>query len=454
MLFVDSSFITIFLPLALLSYFLSPRRARNFVLLLLSLLFYSVSSIQFLPVLLISIAVDYGVGLKLSTTEAPYKRKLLLLTSLCVNLGLLGYFKYIGLFSTTLREIIGNQIPIISAALPAGISFYTFQSMSYTIDLYRRRVEPVRSPIRFATYVSMFPQLIAGPIVRYEDIAKELADRKESTSLFASGCEQFILGMAKKILIADTIALIAAPTWRLHHVDFTQAWLAMILYSGQIYFDFSGYSDMAIGLGRMFGFRFPVNFDSPYQATSFSDFWRRWHITLSTWLRDYLYIPLGGNQHGPVRTYINLFLTMLLGGLWHGASWSYLLWGAMHGSLLAIERALRGRFPVKLPMLVRRFGVYLAVVFCWVPFKHNNFQVALSWMKSMLIPKIPNFSPGGTIILLAALTIAVVNIPRNTNDLGEDITPLRAAWALLLFPVAVFFAYGRVTLSPFLYFRF
>lgn len=453
MLFYEYAFLFAFLPLSLGVYYVLPRARKNLWLFLSGCAFYSASSFEYLPLLLGSIAIDFIAGRRIGEAEDPRVRRVWLICSLSANLGALAFFKYAGFITSNLSLVLGPSVPIVAVALPVGISFYTFQSMSYTIDVYRRAVAPITSFADFGAYVTMFPQLIAGPIVRFSHVREQLGHRDHSVEKFGQGLHLFVLGLAKKLIIADTLAEVAEPIFGSSAPGFAGAWGSMILYAGQIYFDFSGYSDMAIGLGRMMGFEFPVNFDSPYQATSFSDFWRRWHITLSTWLRDYLYVPLGGNRRGSARTYLNLSLTMLLGGLWHGASWNFVLWGAAHGSLLAIERALRTAPLPSPPKAVRITLVFLLVVMVWVPFKFDGFDEARLWIGAML-------GSGGLGSLRLSEALAVVAalllffVPRNTSRWTVRLGPKQAIFTILVFTSALFVGYGRVSWSPFLYFRF
>lgn len=454
MLFFEYGFLFVFLPIALIVHALLPSRWRNAWLLVASLFFYSVSSLEFLPFLLATILFDFVAGIRIAASEQPGVRKSWVIASVTLNLGLLGYFKYIAFASSILRSIFGPIVPLMTARFPIGISFYVFLSMGYTIDVFRRRIEPARSPINFATFVTLFPHLIAGPIVRYADLSPQLENRKFEESRFAAGVAVFVLGLAKKLLIADTLARVADPIFQAGAPGFVDAWVSMFLYAGQIYFDFSGYSDMAVGLARLFGFEFPPNFNSPYSSVSFSDFWRRWHITLSTWLRDYLYVPLGGNRRGRIRTYCNLMITMLLGGLWHGASWSFVLWGAGHGSLLAIERALAGRIQIEIPDPLRRIFVFLCVTVLWVPFRLDNVSLVARWLSAMFlgVRGVGSVAPGAA--LATALFFALVWLPKPSADgaIGRGIaTPAALSF---LFILTLLVGYGRLTSSPFLYFQF
>ena len=454
MLFFEYGFLFVFLPIALLVHTILPNRWRNAWLLAASLFFYSVSSLEFLPILIGTTLFDFFAGNRISASERPGVRKFWVIASVTLNLGLLGYFKYIAFATSTLRSIFGPIVPLMTAKFPIGISFYVFLSMGYTIDVFRRRVNPARSPITFATFVTLFPHLIAGPIVRYADLAPQLENRNFEENRFAAGVAIFVLGLAKKLLIADTLARVADPIFQAASPGFIDAWVSMFLYAGQIYFDFSGYSDMAIGLGRLFGFEFPPNFNSPYTSVSFSDFWRRWHITLSTWLRDYLYVPLGGNRRGRVRTYLNLMLTMLLGGLWHGASWNFVFWGAGHGTLLAVERALAGRIRIEIPDALRRVFVFLCVTVLWVPFRLDNVSLVGRWLSAMFLGArgLGSVAPGAA--LAAAGFFALVWLPKPSADgaIGRGFaTPAAISF---LFILTLLVGYGRLSSSPFLYFRF
>ena len=455
-LFYEYAFLFGFLPVVLLAYYGLPGRWRNGWLFLASCLFYAASSLEFLPLLLASVAVDYSVGVRLAKATDPAARKRWLALSVGVNLGLLGAFKYGGFLTGSLRSLFQTDgIPLVDLVLPIGISFYTFQSMSYTIDLYRGRTRPVDSIVDFAAYVTMFPQLVAGPIVRFSHLNEQLKAREHSVDRFASGLHRFILGMAKKLLIADTLAALSVPLFANANPGFLEAWLSMLLFAGQIYFDFSGYSDMAIGLGRLFGFELPENFDAPYRATSFSDFWRRWHITLSSWLRDYLYIPLGGNRSGTIRTFVNLAITMLLGGLWHGASWNFVLWGGLHGLALGVERTFRERGP-SLPRWIRRGIVFVCVILIWTPFKLESAGSVFVWWNAMAggagLGQAPLLPVLGALAFLGLVWGAPVGRPRLFLE-NPDGWPAQVASCALLIG-ALFVGYGRLDPSPFLYFRF
>ncbi|HEY0876747.1 MAG TPA: MBOAT family protein [Vicinamibacterales bacterium] len=349
MVFSSYLFLFYFLPAALLLYYAVPQRLRHVWLTIASYVFYGWANPLFVILLFTSTVIDYVAGLVIAAEPGKTRRaRTALAVSLCSNLALLGFFKYFN-FGADSFDALVNWIGMpalrldvaLKITLPLGISFYTFQSMSYTIDVYRGDAKPVRSFIDFACFVSMFPQLVAGPIIRFSEVADQLRSRTHTVTKFARGVAFISLGLAKKVLLANPCGKVADLAFGAGSLSMLDAWYGVLAYAFQIYFDFSGYSDMAIGLGLMLGFMFAKNFDSPYRATSITDFWRRWHISLSSWLRDYLYVPLGGNRKGPRRTYVNLFIVMLLGGLWHGAAWNFVVWGGLHGMLLAVERLRR-----------------------------------------------------------------------------------------------------------------
>jgi alginate O-acetyltransferase complex protein AlgI len=402
MVFSSYLFLFYFLPVALLAYYALPRWGKHLGLTALSYLFYGWANPLFVPLLFGSTAVDYVAGRVIerkrrTEPHAPDRQpgrteRLALAASIISNVSLLAFFKYFnfGVESfDALVEAIGLPALRLDVAfrvtLPLGISFYTFQSMSYTWDVYRGRAAAVRNFVDFACYVSMFPQLVAGPIIRFSEVADQLRSRTHTVAKFARGSAFFCVGLAKKVLLANPCGKVADLAFEAGSIGPLEAWYGVTAYAFQIYFDFSGYSDMAIGLGLMLGFVFPKNFDSPYHSQSITEFWRRWHISLSTWLRDYLYLPLGGNRKGPWRTYVNLFIVMLLGGLWHGAGWTFVVWGCMHGSLLAFERmrgkaAPYGGWPRPL-----RVGItFVIVLFTWVFFRAPDIQSALGYAGSML----------------------------------------------------------------------
>jgi len=389
MLFSEPVFVFLFLPLLLLVYVVIPRAARNTVLLLASLLFYAWGEKSFVLVMLGSIAFNYLVGLLVDAGRSRGLHQLFLILGVAGNLGLLVVFKYADFMVTNLNLVImklgGQPIPMQPIHLPIGISFFTFQAMSYIIDLYRGRTEVQKNPLRVALYITLFPQLIAGPIVRYQDIARQLAARVVTRAGFAEGIRRFILGLGKKMLLANVVAVPADQIFAIPTNQLTTpvAWLGAVCYALQIYFDFSGYSDMAIGLGRMFGFRFLENFNYPYVSRSITEFWRRWHMSLSSWYRDYLYIPLGGNRRGTLRTYRNLVIVFFLCGLWHGASWTFVVWGLFHGLFLVLERLGLARFLVSRRPAIQHVYFLLVLLVSWVIFRCETLSQAAGMLAAM-----------------------------------------------------------------------
>jgi len=471
MVFSSHIFLFYFLPLSLLFYYSTPRRGKNIILTVISYIFYGWSNPLFTLLMFFSTLVDYCCGLIIGTTGEGRVRwkKAALFVSIFSNLSLLGFFKYTGFAMESYNQLfllIGvvdfDPVPVLRFLLPLGISFYTFQSMSYTIDVYRREAVAVRNFLDFACFVSMFPQLVAGPIIRFQEVADQLLSRVHSFEKFARGIAFFTLGMAKKVLLANSCGKIADLTFAAGSLNWLDSWFGIVAYSFQIYFDFSGYSDMAIGLGLMFGFVFPKNFDSPYQSASITEFWRRWHISLSTWLKQYLYIPLGGNRRGAARTAINLGLVMLLGGLWHGASWNFIAWGGFHGLILGVERSF-GKKPLYffLPRSLRIAVTYLLVLITWVFFRAETFGGALDYLGSMFgLVDVPQTSLliGGIIysryyLLAMGISAAVVWFAPQTWNWSRKLTPAKimTLLTLLITSVAVL---SMQSYNPFIYFNF
>ncbi len=395
-LFTHPVFVFLFLPVLLLAHALVPRRARNGLLLGASLLFYAWGERVFVLVMLASIAGNFGFGRWLGRLQergaGGRARGVVLALAVSFNLALLFYFKYLGWAWEALAGFAGqlglgaDGSAAPSIHLPLGISFLTFQALSYIFDVYRREEMPQRKLAPFALYLSLFPQLIAGPIVRYGSIARQLAHRTIGLHDVSEGARRFLQGLAKKVLIADVLAVPVDRVFELpgDQLSFGVAWVGLIGYTLQLYFDFSGYSDMAIGLGQMFGFRFDENFRHPYVARSITEFWRRWHISLSTWFRDYVYIPFGGNRHGQARTLVNLTAVFLLCGLWHGAAWSFVLWGAFHGAFLVIERVSKGPWSAGAPRVLQHGYVLLVVMAGWLLFRAPTLESAAAMSKALL----------------------------------------------------------------------
>jgi alginate O-acetyltransferase complex protein AlgI len=484
MVFSSHLFLFLFLPLSLLLYYLSPRRGQHAILTLVSYVFYGWANPLFMVLMFVSTLIDYVCGLFIAQQWGAWQepvrivpkgvprtrsQKVFLVLSMCSNLALLGFFKYFN-FATENYDAVMTALGLqelrldiwYRITLPLGISFYTFQSMSYTIDVYRGDAKAIRNGVDFWCYVAMFPQLVAGPIIRFQDVADQLESRRHTLVKFARGVSFLGLGMAKKILLANPCGKMADMAFDSAAVGLSDAWTGVVAYAMQIYFDFSGYSDMAIGLGLMTGFVFAKNFDSPYLAQSITDFWRRWHLSLSTWLLDNLYIPLGGNRKGKARTYLNLAATMLLGGLWHGASWNFLIWGGIHGGVLGVER-MQGKESVyrRLPRAVKIALTFVIVLFAWVFFRAADLPAAWTYVKSMLGLSAAGSGAaliGGVIyqpyylVALVAGCLIVWFTPQ-TWDLTRRMTWPKVALVLGAIALAVL-ALTTQSFNPFIYFIF
>lgn len=368
MVFSSLLFMFVFLPIVLAVYYILPKKFRNAFLLIADLVFYGWGEPIMVFLMIFSIVINYIAGLLLAKCKTDKKKKAVLISSVIIDLAMLGFFKYAGFLSKNLNVILPFvSIPAIKVPLPIGISFYTFQIMSYTIDVYRKDTDVQKNIISFGTYVSLFPQLIAGPIVRYRDVDDQLSSRKENPEQFSRGIRLFLLGLAKKALLANPMGLLW-DSMREANGGVIASWVGVIAFSFQIYFDFSGYSDMARGLGNMLGFEFLENFNFPYISKSITEFWRRWHISLGTWFREYVYIPLGGNRKGKIRTLFNLLIVWLLTGLWHGASWNFVLWGIYFGVILIIEKLFLLKALEKIPSFISHFYSLFLIAFGWVIF--------------------------------------------------------------------------------------
>ena len=408
MVFSTVIFLFIFLPIVLLAYYALPgRKAKNIVLLITSLLFYFWGEDRLIVVLLASAAINYLSGLLIETTrQSRFGAAPALAAGIILNLAMLGYFKYFDFVAGILNASFNTGIAMRDIALPIGISFFTFQGMTYIIDLYRGRFSPQKNPLKLCLYIALFPPLIAGPIIRYTDISDMIDNRRESLPLFTEGISRFVCGLAKKVLLANNVAVICDAIFMAPAETHSAAtlWIGALAYTFQIYFDFSGYSDMAIGLGLMFGFRFKENFDHPYASLSIREFWRRWHISLSSFFRDYLYIPLGGNRRGIV--YVNLIITFFATGLWHGANYTFIIWGLWHGLFIVLEnihrRSQKGR---SIPSALSHAYTLLVVVLGWVLFRSDSFPYALAYLKGMFL-----LQPGADVKVTALFYLDNFNI--------------------------------------------
>lgn len=386
MVFSSFVFLLAFLLLVLLIYYVCPGKVRNLVLLVASLLFYAWGEPVYVLIMLFSTVFDYTNGRLIEyfqNKNRPGKAKVVLVIDLMGNLGILGFFKYADFVIGNINSITGAGLTLLHIALPIGISFYTFQTMSYTIDVYRKVVPAQHNIVAFATYVTLFPQLIAGPIVQYKTVAAELSDRKVTLTDFSEGAFRFTIGLAKKVLLANQIGSLWDTISQLHQMSAATAWLGAIAYSFQIYFDFSGYSDMAIGLGKMFGFHFLENFNFPYMSKTITEFWRRWHISLSSWFREYVYIPLGGNRKGMGRQLFNIMVVWMLTGLWHGANWNFVLWGIYYGILLMFEKLFLLKWLKKAPAWIGHIYSMFLVVIGWTIFAQTDMSRLGRYLKTM-----------------------------------------------------------------------
>jgi alginate O-acetyltransferase complex protein AlgI len=471
LVFSAPTFLFLFLPGVLLLTALAPVRSRNALLLAASLLFYAWGEMVHVVVMLFSIAFNYAAGRLIGAARDTTLRRLALGLGVGGNLALLALFKYGQFFwenAAGLALSLGIPWPteppaLLPSHLPIGISFFTFQALSYVVDVYRGDAEVQRSATRLALFIALFPQLIAGPIVRYRRLAPQLANRSVGLGDFAEGARRFTIGLGKKVLIANSLAVPADDIFALPAAELgaTVAWFGLACYALQIYFDFSGYSDMAIGVGRMLGFRFPENFDLPYTARSVTEFWRRWHISLSTWFRDYLYIPLGGNRRGAARTYANLLIVFVLCGLWHGASWSFVVWGLFHGAFLVLERAGLGRALAGLKPVWQHLYLLLVVSLAWVFFRTEGLAEAYAYLGALVsLPSsylIVDFADVETLTILAAGIVGSGRWWRGRLGWlrGGAPLPMAASTAgLAALLIACGMKLADRTYDPFIYFRF
>lgn len=459
MVFSSTIFLFVFLPVVIVLYFLSADKYRNIILLLASLFFYAWGEPKNIAVMLISILVNYGLGFLVAENQKG--RSLFLVLSVVYNLGVLFVFKYLNFTVNTLNLVFGSDIHIKEILLPIGISFYTFQIMSYVIDVYRGNVKVQKNLINLALYVSLFPQLIAGPIVRYVDVEKQLLVRTTTLENAYTGCMRFAIGFSKKVLLADQLAKLADTAFEGAYPSILLNWAGIIAYALQIFFDFSGYSDMAIGLGKIFGFDFPENFNYPYISKSIQEFWRRWHISLSSWFKDYLYIPLGGSRAGKMRTYMNLFIVFFMTGFWHGASFNFIVWGLFYAVFLIIERLGFSEVLKKIPSVFSHIYALFVILIGWVFFRADTLTAAIDYIKGMFTLSGSDWTNFRFILTREywCLLIAgiIFSIPHskiveaiNKSSIMETIYQ---AIVMLIFLLAVCYMVGS-SYSPFLYFRF
>lgn len=468
MVFSSITFLFMFLPLSLIVYYAAPKSWRNMVILILSLVFYAWGEPVYVFLMIGSIVLDYFGGLLIQhNRKDKNKQTFIFVTVLVLNLSVLVFFKYYGFIIANINSVLGTTLQIRELPLPLGISFYTFQLISYIADVYMGKVRAQKNIINFGAYISMFPQLVAGPIVQYSDIEEQLNEREESIYKFGEGAERFICGLGKKVLLANNLGLIwreikVVPTSELSVVT---AWVGIIAFTLQIYFDFSGYSDMAIGLGKIMGFEFLENFKHPYMSRSISEFWRRWHISLGSWFRDYIYIPLGGNRKGLIIQLRNLFIVWFATGLWHGASWNFIVWGLYFGALIFLEKVFLGKLLEKVPAVIAHGYTLIAVVVSWVFFEAVTVSGALDYIGVMFgIGKNPAVDGMARYMVRTNFIILTVAIVAATPLIRKLINKLKTKYdfsgvvAVVLCNLTVLFIATAYLVSesynPFLYFRF
>jgi alginate O-acetyltransferase complex protein AlgI len=477
MVFSSALFLFYFLPLFLAGYWIVPGRFRNLYTAIASLLFYAWGAPTFLPVFMASCLCDYVIVRRLARSTTEHRRRLYLVISTVANVGLLLYFKYANFFVDQLAHVaslIGAAKPHwIAIALPIGISFFTFHKISYVVDVFRQKSQPTRDFGEYLLYITFFPQLIAGPIVRYHEIDTQIRSRRVTFDMITEGVWRFVIGLSAKLLIADPLGTVASHVFKGDpwNVSVVNTWIGTLAYTMQIYFDFAGYSSMAVGLALLIGFRFPENFNYPYISGSVTEFWRRWHMSLSRWMRDYLYIPLGGNRVSPLRQMANLWTVFLLSGLWHGANWTFIVWGAYHGLFLAAERTTLGRSYLGLPALIRRPITFILIMFGWVLFRSDTLSDALArWARlcGFGAPPAIRFEVsrasvisdvGLSILLIAVAWCAIIEPLLGARERAEASEPLYRR-AQLLYPLLIILfalcilAMEAGVYSPFIYFQF
>ena len=466
MLFSSTVFIFYFLPIVLLFYFISPKKWRNYVLLIASLIFYAWGGLLYFPLLIFSIVLNYICGLFIEKyRENAVKKKRVLIISIVLNILFLGVFKYTNFIVDNLNALFHTSICVVRIPLPIGISFYTFQSMSYVIDVYRRDGKVQKNIFNLALYISMFPQLVAGPIVRYQTVDDQISNRTHSFDKFNAGLDRFIVGLFKKIVISNTVGELATTIYEMNDdtISISLAWLGAIAYMLQIYFDFSGYSDMAIGLGKVFGFDFLENFNYPYISKSVSEFWRRWHISLGSWFRDYIYIPLGGNRVSPLKVYQNLFVVWLITGIWHGASWNFVIWGLYFGVFIMLERIFLQKLLNKIPNFFQHIYLLLIVLIGWVLFSQPDLPSTIAYLKTMLGLTDAPIINGYTmfylkeylveLILAIVASMPIINIVKHHIKLNRLSMIVKPIAICILFFIAIVYMINS-TFNPFIYFNF
>jgi len=474
MVFSSILFLFYFLPAILFLYFLFPEKYRNAVLLTASLLFYTWGAPKFIPILLTTTIIDFYIVENINKSKSEQKRKILLAVSLTITVVILAYFKYANFFLENFNSFLQNlgfsSVKWTKIALPIGISFFSFQKLTYAVDVYQHKHKPFKSLSHYLLFIVMFPQLIAGPIIRFHDIADQIESRKYSLNNIYDGFIRFVIGLAKKVLIANTLSIYADIVFDGNIIDLnsTEAWVGLLAYTFQIYFDFAGYSDMAIGIGRMLGFKFPENFNSPYISQSITEFWRRWHITLGTWMKDYLYIPLGGNRvNKKSRLYFNLIFVFFISGLWHGAAWNFVIWGLYHGTFLILDRIFLLKILKKLPKIISILFTFLISILGWVIFRIEDFGRIKQFFLKLFSFKTGIINYGNIteliFILLIAAFFSFITISKPGKRLenyfygnhpvikGKNFVFFFTGIFLLIFSISNITASG---FNPFIYFHF
>ncbi|MBE5822421.1 MAG: MBOAT family protein [Clostridiales bacterium] len=467
MLFSSISFLYYFLPCVIIAYFILPFKLKNLVLFLSSMVFYFYGEPKYIILMLATILVSYIFGLLIDKFRETKLKKVFFVSAITLLLASLGVFKYSDFAISNINNIFGANINLLKLALPIGISFYTFQILSYVIDVYWGKVKVQKNILKLATYVSLFPQLIAGPIVRYETVEEELSNRTHSFEKFSNGVTRFVIGLAKKILIANALGELCSIFLASEEQTVVFYWMYGIAYSMQIYFDFSAYSDMAIGLGRIFGFTFLENFDYPYISKSITEFWRRWHISLGSWFRDYVYIPLGGNRVSKIKLLRNIFIVWFLTGMWHGANWTFIVWGLMFGIILTIEKFGFGKILEKIPTIFRRIYVLFIVMISFIIFNSENMSDALNTITGLfgangtpLINDVTMYYLRSYLVIFILGIIGATPIPKMIIQKLKQNTTLNKIVNILeiIFVVALLFIVTAYLVdnsyNPFLYFRF
>lgn len=473
MLFSSLIFLFVFLPSIIFFYYISPKKMRNSVLLVFSLFFYGYGEPKYLSIMILSIVVNYIMGLLVDKYRMQKNIiRLIIFLTICSNLAIIGYYKYTNFIIQNINEIFNSSVSFLNIVMPIGISFFTFQGLSYVIDVYRGDGQVQKNPFNVALYISLFPQLIAGPIVRYETVANQINERNENLEEFSYGVERFILGLGKKVIIANSVGLIADEIFsmQISNLSTILAWIGILAYTAQIYFDFSGYSDMAIGLGHMFGFKFLENFNYPYVSKSITEFWRRWHISLSTWFRDYVYIPLGGNRVNQIRFLMNILIVWMLTGLWHGAAWNFIIWGLYYACLLIIEKIFLGEYIKKIWKPFQHLYTMFFIVIGWLIFRTENIIYAKEYLSTMMglsgegllnnqgIYYLVEFKYEFIISIIASMPIyplikvkvEKIETPWMKNLILSYIKPF---FLISLFLLSIMYLVNS-TFNPFIYFRF